>query len=370
MISVLVFCLPFIALGQGRIAEIWTQPAVFQADEEVSFYFDLTGTELAAVAEEQGVCVWTWFPSDPGETWGSPSDAAKLTHVEGNVWRWDLIPTEFYGVAAGKNYEFYGQLQTHNGEKQSLFAPDQDPANHITMYGLTTIKNDAVILDYHPKQFTPNKPVSVLLNAANVYPDNCDTDPILGELANAPNVHVHAGINGWNTVIENNEANQSKTQLTHLGDDIYRWDFIPNEYFGVKDGELVSSIHAVFASNDWSFIGKNTDCSDFFIEVPEQTEPVVPVLTLFPSKVSVKDLMCIIRTDNESYVSALEYTITAGTKTLKGEFEGKQAEQIAYINLADELKDMGELEKIHLQIKDNTGRIIADNDIVIVQLSN
>jgi len=36
--------LPFAAMAAGRIAEIWTQPAVFKADEPVSWFFDVTGT--------------------------------------------------------------------------------------------------------------------------------------------------------------------------------------------------------------------------------------------------------------------------------------------------------------------------------------
>ena len=364
-----VLLLPFVLFSQGRIAEIWSEPAVFVADEEVTFYFDLTGTELAAVAEEQGVCVWTWFPADPGETWGSPSEDAQLEQVDGNVWKWVITPTEFYGVDASSISAFYGQLQTHSGNKISLFAPDQDPPNHIAIYGLNTIKGDDIIIDYFPKQFSLDRPLSVLLNAGNSYPDNCGDNPILGELANAPNVHVHSGVNDWAVVVENNPANVNKTELTNLGDGIYRWDFIPSEYFGLEEGMPVTNISAVFASQDWSFIGKNVGCSDFFIDVPEQPEIPIPELIFFPSKVSKKDILCIIRSENEPFVSSLEYTITASSKTIKGSFEGNSKEMIAYINLANELSDSGDLEKVHVLIKDNTGRVVSENDIPLVQLN-
>ncbi|MBN2805622.1 MAG: hypothetical protein JXR22_03110, partial [Prolixibacteraceae bacterium] len=95
---IVVLLAPAFALAQGRIAEIWSQPAVFTGNEQVSIFFDITGTELASVAEEQGVCVWTWYPADPGEAWGNPSDKTKLKHVSGNIWRWDLNPAELYKV--------------------------------------------------------------------------------------------------------------------------------------------------------------------------------------------------------------------------------------------------------------------------------
>ncbi|MDA3929071.1 MAG: hypothetical protein PF541_08930 [Prolixibacteraceae bacterium] len=369
-ILVAIMSLPILSIAQGTIAQIWTEPAVFNADEQISIYFDLTGTELASVAEEEGVCIWTWFPGDPGETWGAPSDASKLAQVEGNIWKWVLTPTEFYGKPADQIAEFYGQLQTHSGEKITIFAPDQDPPNHILMYGLTTIKSDATILDYHPKQFSLDKPLSVLLNANNAYPDNCDNNPVVGDFANAPNVHVHSGVNDWAIVIENNQANIDKTELTHLGDGIYRWDFIPNEYFGLEEGFPVLNIGAVFASNDWSYIGKNVNCTDFFIEAPAVTEVAIPELTFFPSKISKKDLLCIIRTENEVFVSSLEYVITAGSKTIKGSFSGNKAEMTAYINLVDKLKDAGDIDKINVVIKDNTGRLISENSISLVQLTD
>ncbi|MBN1925594.1 MAG: hypothetical protein JW798_07160 [Prolixibacteraceae bacterium] len=369
-ILITALLLPLFTLAQGRIAEIWTQPAVFNADEQVTFFFDLTGTDLANVAEQQGVCVWTWYPSDPGESWGNPSDASKLSHVEGNIWKWDLVPTEFYGVSADVVDAFYGQLQTHSGNNIVFFAPDQNPPNHITMYGLNTIKAEDAIIDYYPKQFSLDRPVSILLNANHVYPDQCGDNPVMGELAAAPNVHVHSGIDNWSVIVENNPGNIAKTGLTHLGDGIYRWDFIPREYFGLDKDYVATSINAVFASSDWAYIGKNVNCTDFYIEVPEQEELPIPELNFFPSKFSKKDIICIIRSDNEPYVSSMTYTITAGSKTITGSFEGNNSKLSAYINLADELKDAGSIDKINIVLIDNTGRTVSENDIPLVQLND
>ncbi|HPR32083.1 MAG TPA: hypothetical protein PLK12_08305, partial [Prolixibacteraceae bacterium] len=94
--------LPVLLTAQGRIYEIWTEPAAFMADEAVSVFFDVSGTVLDGISESEGVCVWTWFPSSPADAWGNPTDKTKLKHVEGNIWRWDLVPTELYNKPAGE----------------------------------------------------------------------------------------------------------------------------------------------------------------------------------------------------------------------------------------------------------------------------
>ena len=92
-----------------------------------------------------------------------------------------------------------------------------------------------------------------------------------------------------------------------------------------------------------------------------------PELIFFPKKISQKDLLIIIRKNNESPPS-LTYTISAGSKTISGEFKGNKTEMRAYINLVDELKDLSGLEKITVVIKNSKGVIITTTDIPLVTL--
>lgn len=370
-IIMLALLTPLVTLSAGRIAEIWTQPAIFMADEEVTIFFDVTGTDLAEIDED--IYLWSWYPTEPDAGNGAnSSDFAKLTRVDGNIWKITMIPTDYYGVEASKVDYIYGLLKTKNfGKATDAFAPDSDPPNHISIFSLASFQGDAII-DYFPKQIKTNRPLSVLLNAANTWPDKCEGNPVQGELANAPNIHVHSGINGWTTVIENNPSNTNKTKLTHLGENIYRWDFVPNEYFGVQAGSLIQNFNMVFASNDWAYVGKGENCTDFFIEVPttpEVPEAPTPQLSFFPSKFSAKDIFCIVRKDNELNVSSLSYTISAGSKTISGSFEGSNKEFIAYINLVDALSGE-QTEEIKMVITDNKGRKVLDNDIPLVQLND
>jgi len=356
----IILTLPFAGFAAGRIAEIWTQPAVFKADEPVSWFFDVTGTDLEGLTT--GVYMWTWFPTEPDAgNWANSSEFAALTYVEGNIWRFDLTPTEYYGLGAGSITAFYGLLKNKDGSKQTdAFAPDQVPPNDIQIYPLATIKGTA-LLDFYPKDFTADRPLSILVNANNTWSD-CETTAVQGDLANAANVHMHGGVNLWDIVVENNATNLAKTEMASLGDGIFRMDLIPSEYFALPDGYELFNISMVFADDTWAHTGKDKSCADFMI--PE--EPISE-LKFFPLKISRKDILVISRKNNESYVNSLTYTITAETAVLTGSFEGTTKEMKAYVNLVTGLKGLNPA-KINVVIKDNTGRVITDTDIPLVTL--
>lgn len=360
---------PIWLMAQGTIAEIWTQPAVFVADEQVSVFFDVTGTVLDGIDETEGVRVWTWYPNNPDENWANPTAKTKLAHVSGNIWQWDLTPTELYNLSADQITEIYGQLQNYAGTKiTEAFAPDYD--NAITIYSLATIKADNAIIDYYPKQFTQDRPLSILINANHTW-SGCDVAGTQGELAKASDVRMHGGVNSWDVQVMNNTENLAKTELTNLGNGIYRKDIIINDYFSLASDYVVTGINMVFADKTWAYQGKDVSCADLYIAAPEVVEEVTPTLIFFPQKVSQKDILCIFRDNNETSVTKLSYVITAGSLTLTGDFEGTTKEMIAYVNLADLLKNAGTLEKINVVIKNGTtSKVLSQSDIPLVQLND
>ncbi len=349
--------------SQKPIAEIWTQPAFFTPSDTVAFYFDLTGTALEGTTED--VYMWSWYPTEPDAgNWNNSSDFAKLKHVEGNIWKFEIVPTVYYGVPAEQITAFYGLLKNKNGTKVTdAFAPDK--GNTIFVPSDATIKGSARI-DYFPKDFKANRPFSILVNTNNTWSD-CESSPTQGKLANATNVHIHAGVNNWSVVVENNPTNAVKTALKHLGSGIWRIDFIPEEYFNTGETKI-KSIHAVFANLDWSLMGKDVNCADFYIEAPKEPEVIPPVFTIFPQKFSKKDIIYLSRTNNETGVTSLSYTISAnGVADLTGNFKGTNAKFEVFIDLATWLKSVDSISKIHLIIKDNKNNVLVESDINLVQ---
>jgi hypothetical protein len=116
---------------------------------------------------------------------------------------------------------------------------------------------------------------------------------------------------------------------------------------------------AFFLETSVSQPDKESRTSEFLLLTPE--------LSFFPQKISQKDLLIIIRKNNET-ASKINYTITGGTTTITGEFKGSKAEMKAYVDLATGLKNETGLQKISLIIKDINGITLATTDIPLVTI--
>jgi hypothetical protein len=356
------------AMSAGRIAEIWTNPAIFADDEAVSIYFDVTGTDLEGVTED--LYLWSWFPTEPDAgNFANSSAFAKLTHVEDNIWFINMVPTDYYGVAPGSMTAIYGLLKTKSGSKVTdAFAPDQIPPNEINIYSLAVISDTAKI-DFSPKAVYKDRPLSILVNANNTW-SKCETAPVQGDLATASNVHFQSGVNTWDITVENNGANLTKTALKDLGNGIYRMDLVPNDYFALPSDYKLKEINFSFGDDGSVHIGKALSCVDFKIIAAKVPDVIPPELLFFPQKISKKDILVITRTNNEAGVTALHYVITAGDVTIEGDFEGSNASMSAYIDLVTPLKDVATLDKINVVITNNKGQRVTNTDIILVQLTN
>ena len=78
----------------------WTVPAVFTADEEVTFYYDMTD-----VGFQEGVdlYLWAWQPTEPDAGHGgNSSDFAKLEYLGNNIYKKTMVPTEYFHCDVAK----------------------------------------------------------------------------------------------------------------------------------------------------------------------------------------------------------------------------------------------------------------------------
>lgn len=362
ILSIAMLTFPLIALCQTAIKEIWTKPAIFKADEEVTIFFDVTGTPLDGNAGP--VYLWSWFPSEPDAgNFANSSEFAKLTKVEGNVWQIKMVPSQYYKVPAANIVALYGLLKNKDGSLVTdAFAPDK--GNAITLYDFNNIGGSKLI-DSYPKTIKGDRPFSIVINTNNTWSD-CTTTAVQGALATAPNVHLHGGLNDWKIVVENNPANLSKTALTPLGNGIYRMDMIPWDYFGQQ--LPINKINAVFASSDWAKTGVDKGCADFFI-LNQGVVAVTASYNLFPQKITKKDILSILAVNGDLEATDLNYTVTAGAISLTGKFEGVKPNYSASIDLATALKS-SDATKIHVTVKTNSGASLLDTDVALTLLTN
>lgn len=362
ILSIAMLALPLLAVCQVPIKEIWTKPAIFKADEEVTLFFDLTGSPLDGDAGP--VYLWSWFPSEPDKgNFENSSEFARLTKVEGNVWMIKMIPTKYYGVPAENITSLFGLLKNKNGSKVSeAFASDK--GNAINLYNFNNVSGTKII-DSYPKTIKGDRPFSIVINTNNTWSD-CDKTPVQGALATAPNVHLHSGLNDWKVIVENNPTNTAKTTLTPLGNGIYRMDMIPWEYYGQQ--VAINKINAVFSSSDWSKLGTDKNCADFVI-LNQGVVAITPSYSFFPQKVTKKDILTLLAVNGDLDATDLNYVITAGNISLTGKFEGVKPNYSASVDLATNLKT-SDVTKIHVTVKTNTGASLMDTDVVLTPLTN
>lgn len=349
----------------GVPAKIWTYPVVYALDQEVTWYFDMTGTNFS---EGQDLYLWAWSPSEPDAgNFDNSSEFAKLEYVGDMVWKKTLTPTKYFNTTVA-NIEssagFWMRLKGKGNEKQSdvIQAP-------WSVGDIKTFKESGNAVQIYPEKFYIDQPLSLLVNANLVW-----TGAVQGGLA-GEEIHLHSGLNNFaeGAIVEYQAwipEVSTKTKLTPIGDNIYKIDFIPREYFGVDEDFVMENIEFLFPAKDWAKVGTAEGGKNFVVLAPGVVAPPDPVFYFFPQKFTQYDILTLVRKNNEKKSQGLIYTIVAGGKTITGEFTGKAEEMRAYVNLLQGLAGATNLDKINLEVKDKNGSEILKTDIPLVPLSD
>jgi hypothetical protein len=342
--------LPFSALAQtqeaGDIYKIWTNPVVYNFDEQVSWYFDLTGTTFT---QGQDIYIWIWSPTEPDAgNWENSSDFAKLTYVEEMIWRFDLTPTLYFNqtpdqIAASAG--FWLRLKDKAGTLQS-------GVSNVPITDFSGFAGSGEQFKQYPEKFYINEPMSILFNSK-----------LLENFEGATSVHMHAGLNNWEIQQEYQAwlpEIVEKTKLVDIGNGIYRKDIIPAEYFNAPEGYVMNVINFLFVKDDWA-----ATSPDYILYAPDVPIPPDPVLSFFPLKVSVNDFLIITRLNNLPG-QRLSYSLTGGSTNITGEFTGNMESQKAFINLLGNFGSM-DITKLSVSIKDQLNNVIFEGDLPLVK---
>lgn len=349
----------------GTPAKVWTYPVIYALDQEVTWYFDMTGTGFT---EKQDLYLWAWSPSEPDAgNFDNSSDFAKLEYVSGMTWKKTLTPTKYFNKTVADieaSAGFWMRLKGKGNEKQSdvIQAP-------WSVGDIKTFKESGEAVQIFPQKFYLDEPLSILVNAEKLWVGGTQSG-LAGE-----EIFLHSGLNNFaaGAIVEANMGNPDlvkKTRLTPIGNNIYKIDFIPREYYGVGEDFVMENIEFLFPTKDWAKVGTNEGGKNFVILAPGIPIPLDPIFSFFPQKFSQFDILTLIRKNNEKNSQGLIYTITAGTKTITGEFTGNKDEMRAYINLFQSLSTEPSIDKINLLVKDKNGAEIIKTDIPLVPLSD
>lgn len=333
----------------GDVTSIWSIPKVYNYDEKVSWYFDLSATGFDDAEE---LYIWIWSPSEPDAgNWENSSEFAKLTYEGNFVWKFDLTPTEYFNetpadIAASPG--FWMRLKNKDGTRMSTVA-------NISYTPFSSFYTADEIIRAYPENPILDQPLSILFNSN-----------LVSDFDDASSVHMHSGLNGWTVLQEYQSwvpAVVEKTKLKDLGNGFYKMDLIPSEYYETPPNFVMETMNFIFVKDDWA-----ATSPDQILYAADIEPPPPPVFSFFPLKISHKDLLGIRRTNNEAGINKLFYEITTDKISLEGEFEGNASLISGFIDLATPLEGLNTLESIHIVVKDNRGNLIIETDIPLIKL--
>lgn len=342
--------------AQDAISEpdkMWTEPAVYAMDEEVTWKFDFASA--SQVADGEALYMWIWAPTNPT---GEP---IPLDYDGDRIWSITFTPTAFFNMTVEELFanteNFFFLLRDLDATKLTgtLSLPKVD---HIQNFA-----ESGKVIDYAPADFQLGSMLTILFNSNLVEGFNP-----------APStLHMHGALNDW-------DAQQTfdawlpdireKTQFEDMGNGIYKKDLVPQSYFGVSEEYemqnivfLVAKYNGNDGTPDWAGASP-----DFKITAPGVPEPPPAKFYFFPLKVSINDILIITR-ENNNRGQRLSYTIAGGDKTLSGEMEGAMTSQRVFINLAEEFKGM-DITKLNILIEDQNDQVIYEGNLPLVQVDN
>lgn len=383
----LMMLYPMMAAASTKVGtpKCWTVPAVFTGDQEVSFYYDVTDVGFP---EGVDLYLWAWQPSEPDAGNGNnSSDFAKLEYLGNNIYRKTMVPTEYFHVDKAvfddPNWPgFWQQLKTKEDNLWSteFAAPDsrldwqdfQNSGKAVKFY--SGMKSTGF-----SEAFTLNNPLTIIFN-----PDLFQVAGVpmteFAQRAGFGGFKLHAGLNDW-TYQQGVKVwipgCMDKVAIKKLSNGYYSISMTsPYDYFSwqyADDGSRQDNgleSDAQIENLAWLMVGIIN--GDWGGTSPDQSTKAGsaapypdPVFSLFPTKVSTRDILTLTREYNERTSGDLTYTLTAGGKTITGTMTGVRDKRDATINLVSALAGVTATE-MHLTVANAKGTTIIDTVIPLV----
>ncbi|MCD7972223.1 MAG: T9SS type A sorting domain-containing protein [Candidatus Azobacteroides sp.] len=231
--------------GEGILSvpkRIWTEPVIYNYDEEVTWYFDLSDepADIKAILDEATLALWTWVPSNPGDGhlgggYGLAQPELMLTHRGGYVYSITMKPSVLYAVSNIESTTDSESFVMHI----RVFSKDRDAdincaAFHIRFPHVLVqdIKTNGIPATVYPIPEGGSLPAANATTAIAILMNNEQVGAnITGDL------FVTSGINDWEKSVAYDEGNPERTKAkTYFGvDDVYVFNITnPSRFFDVN----------------------------------------------------------------------------------------------------------------------------------------
>jgi hypothetical protein len=369
-----ILCLTQLGLKAADVSpdKQWTVPVQYALDEEVTWYFDFSSTDVSVLPNGADLFIWIWVPLNPDESLTDPK--MKLSYEGDRIWALRLTPTEFFGMSAAdilanSESNFYFLLRSANFDDYhtgTLSFPKVDYVGNFTATGSMW----SYVTDDAQNRLYPESKLSIWFNANLA--DGFD---------GVSDVHIHSGYNNFSDHVVEYHAWETEdagfdcatvqtacyTRFKNLGGGIFRKDLVPYEYFQADLTDLMENIEFLFVQKDWSGTTPN-----LVIYAAEVLPPPSPVLSVFPMNFGKNDLINITRTSNPKGTYPLKYEITGDNgRSITGDFLAAELTQSEKDNritnkqslFVDIKKSFGDnVKSLHIVVKDVNGNVISDSE--------
>ncbi len=198
-------------MAQTPPANVCTSPATYAFDQEVTWYFDLTGNSMVTAGEN--LYYWSWTPVE------LPNGAALLTYEGNMLWSLTFTPTMLYGVdlqtiTTAGNSAFWCNLKNETGTIVTGTIPYAQKellrlGNKCTCMGTPSENDNTFFVNFG------NSPITNP-DANNNNWTNVQTKGIVYELFDTKNVHRY-DITASGSFLANNNSGFTTPDPNLLG---------------------------------------------------------------------------------------------------------------------------------------------------------
>lgn len=277
MKNIIAILLILLSVNKSFGQAAWVEPKKPDVTKPIRIYCDINkATDAASEAMKSNpdgpYYIWTWKPVDArvdsllngtgDKPWKNSNERLKMTKDESlgpNVWYYEMIPTEFYGVEASVVYaqgiSFLVKPKDGGGfgdpdVKTEDFNLTIDPpsVDRGILYSLprTMFGDQITTLVYD----NPNEPKVSMKNLG-------DGDVYIHMVATAKDS------SGASITIEPNKffrvTDNPKLQMKRLADGRFKLTMIPNRFLSVPNGYTLFDIEITVRKKNYSSVADQTD---------------------------------------------------------------------------------------------------------------
>jgi hypothetical protein len=251
----------------------WIEPDPTIATEKITIYVDLSRLDMTKeyhqlIAKYPGpMYIWTWKPFEfpigspkvngTGEkAWKNSNELLQMTPAPDKgpkVWKYEMIPTEFYEVTASQVY----------ASGISLLVKPKDGGG----YGEPDVKTDDIVIPVNPpktdKGAVYNFP-SILLEdeiTTIVYDNAVEKKSTMKNLSPSSDLYVYFKATAKDTTTDAvttyqptaffQVPNNPNLRLQHTGGTEWKLFLIPRKFFGIPQNLVPQDLEILVRKKDW-----------------------------------------------------------------------------------------------------------------------